>query len=392
MTERLYDQDSFMREFEAEVVSCTEGKKGFEIILDRTAFYPEGGGQPGDTGCLLYMTKERTERISVKDTHEKNGEVVHYTDKPLVPGTGVHGEIDWQRRFDLMQNHSGEHIVSGLIHEKFGYENVGFHMGKEMVTIDLSGEFTIEEMHEIELWANRVVWANVPVKIQNFTEEEAKKLKYRSKKELHGDIRIVTFPGADVCACCGTHVKYTGEIGLIKLISLQKFKGGMRMEMLCGCRAYTYVDTIFHQNQQISVALSAKPVETAEAVLRLKAAAADTAYRLTGLEEKMFKEKAEKLSGVGNVILFEENLSADEVRKLAANVMETCGGRCLVCSGTDDTGYKYAVGQKDGDLRQAVKAFHVACGGRGGGRPFFAQGSVQGSRLEIEAFWNQTDV
>ncbi|MDO5541250.1 MAG: alanyl-tRNA editing protein [Eubacteriales bacterium] len=385
MTEKLYYQDTYCREFEALVTACEEGKSRFGVVLDRTAFYPEGGGQPGDTGYLHVCGEGET--VKVLDTHEKNGEVVHYTDRPLEAGVKVRGKIDWQHRMDLMQNHSGEHIVSGLIHEKFGYENVGFHMGKDMITIDLNGEFTAEDMREIERRANQVVWENVPVQICNYTEEEVKTVEYRSKKELHGSIRIVTFPGADVCACCGTHVKNTGEIGLIKLISLQKFKGGMRMEMLCGRKAYLYVEHICSQNQQISVALSAKPMETAAAVERLKTAAADTAYRLAGLEEKLFEEKAACLTGKGDVLLFEENLSADSVRRLAAAVMETCGGRCVVCSGTDEAGYKYAIGEKDGDLRETVKEFNTVCSGRGGGKPFFVQGSVNTGRAEIEEFW-----
>lgn len=386
MTERLYYQDSEMREFDAVVVSCAENKNRFEVVLDRTAFYPEGGGQPGDEG-VLYLSDRPGEKVRISDTHEREDEILHYAEKPLAPGTKVHGEICWQHRFDLMQNHSGEHIVSGLIHKKFGYENVGFHMGKDMITIDLNGEFSAEDMREIEQKANERIWADVPVEIHSYTEEEAASLTYRSKKELHGSIRIVTFPGADVCACCGTHVKHTGEIGLIKLISLQKFKGGMRMEMLCGRRAYLYIGQICSQNQQISVALSAKPTETAAAVERLKTAAAETSYRLAGLEETLFEEKASKLTGAGNVLLFEEGLSPEGVRKLAAAVMETCGGRCVVCSGTDDVGYKYAAGEKDGDLRQKIKEFNAACSGRGGGKPFFAQGSVNAPRSAIEKFW-----
>lgn len=386
MTERLYYQDSEMREFDAVVISCTENKNHFEVVLDRTAFYPEGGGQPGDEG-ILSVSDKPGESVKILDTHEKNGEVLHYADKPLAPGTKVHGELNWQHRFDLMQNHSGEHIVSGLIHEKFGYENVGFHMGKDRITIDLNGEFSAEDMREIEQKANQRIWADVPVEIHSYTEEEAASLEYRSKKELHGSIRIVTFPEADVCACCGTHVKRTGEIGLIKLISLEKFKGGIRMEMLCGRRAFLYVEQICSQNQQISVTLSAKPTETAAAVERLKAAAADVSYHLAGLEERLFEEKASKLTGAGDVLLFEEGLSSEGVRKLASAVMETCGGRCVVCSGTDDTGYKYAAGEKGGDLRQKIKEFNAVCGGRGGGKPFFAQGSVNAERSVIEKFW-----
>lgn len=385
MTEKIYYNDVYCKEFSATVVDCRERKKGYEVVLDRTAFYPEGGGQPGDRGILIVDNEAL--KITVTDTHERGEEILHYTDVFVEPGTNVTGKIDWDFRFDLMQNHSGEHIVSGLIHEKYGYNNVGFHMGSDLLTIDLDGEFTAEDMKEFEARANEIVWKNQPVDITVYSEEEVKAVEYRSKKELHGNVRIVTFPGADTCACCGTHVSCTGEIGLIKLISLQKFKGGIRMEMICGKRALEYVNHICEQNHQISVALSAKPKETAAAVLRLKETDAKNCFRLVAMENEMFARKAESLAGAGEVLLFEEGLSADGVRKLAVAVMEVCGGRCAVFSGDDENGYKYAVGETNGDLRAMIKEMNTALNGRGGGKPFFAQGSVASSREEIEKFF-----
>ena len=382
MTEKIYYEDAYQKNFEATVTDCREGKKGYEIVLNRTAFYPEGGGQPGDTGTLQCGDQI----LEITDTHEKEGEILHFCEQPLEIGSKVKGTINWKRRFDLMQNHSGEHIVSGLVHQKFGYDNVGFHMGKDTVTIDFNGEFTVEDMQEFERAANERVWANERVDITSYTEEEVKAVEYRSKKELHGMVRIVTFPNADVCACCGTHVSYTGEIGLIKLISLQKWKGGVRMEMLSGRKAMEYVAEICRQNQQISVALSAKPLETAEAVEHLKKAQLDQQFRVGALEQKLFKNMAKQYEGSGSVLVFEEDLSADGVRRLATEIMETCEGRCVVCSGDDESGYKYAMGEKDGDLRALVKEFNSTLNGRGGGKPFFAQGSVNATRKEIEEF------
>lgn len=382
MTEKLFYKDVYQKTFEATVTECREGKNGYEIILDRTAFYPEGGGQPGDTGYLQIGDQ----KVEITDTHEKDGEILHFCGQPLEVGSKVTGTIDWNRRFSLMQNHSGEHIVSGLVHSKFGYDNVGFHMGKDTVTIDFNGEFTVEDMWEFEKAANERVWANEKVDITSYTEEEAKSVEYRSKKELHGMVRVVTFPNADVCACCGTHVSYTGEIGLIKLISLQKFKGGMRMEMLSGRKAMEYVEEICRQNQQISVALSAKPLETAQAVEHLKKTQMDQQFHMGALEQKLFQNMAKQYEGSGSVLIFEEGLAADSVRKLAAEIMETCEGRCVVCSGDDESGYKYAMGEKDGDLRALVKEFNSTLNGRGGGKPFFAQGSVSATRKEIEEF------
>ena len=382
MTEKLFYEDVYQKTFEATVTDCRERKNGYEIILDRTAFYPEGGGQPGDTGYLQIGDQ----KVEITDTHEKDGEILHFCGQPLEVGSKVTGTIDWNRRFGLMQNHSGEHIVSGLVHSKFGYDNVGFHMGKDTVTIDFNGEFTVEDMWEFEKAANERVWANEKVEITSYTEEEAKSVEYRSKKELHGMVRVVTFPNADVCACCGTHVSYTGEIGLIKLISLQKFKGGMRMEMLSGRKAMEYVEEICRQNQQISVALSAKPLETAQAVEHLKKTQMDQQFHMGALEQKLFQNMAKQYEGSGSVLIFEEGLAADSVRKLAAEIMETCEGRCVVCSGDDENGYKYAMGEKDGDLRALVKEFNSTLNGRGGGKPFFAQGSVNATRKEIEEF------
>lgn len=382
MTEKLFYKDVYQKTFEATITDCREGKNGYEIILDRTAFYPEGGGQPGDTGYLQI----NDQKAEITDTHEKDGKILHFCGQPLEVGSKVTGTIDWNRRFSLMQNHSGEHIVSGLVHSKFGYDNVGFHMGKDTVTIDFNGEFTVEDMWEFEKAANERVWANEKVDITSYTEEEAKSVEYRSKKELHGMVRVVTFPNADVCACCGTHVSYTGEIGLIKLISLQKFKGGMRMEMLSGRKAMEYVEEVCRQNQQISVALSAKPLETAQAVEHLKKTQMDQQFHMGALEQKLFQNMAKQYEGSGSVLIFEEGLAADSVRKLAAEIMETCEGRCVVCSGDDESGYKYAMGEKDGDLRALVKEFNSTLNGRGGGKPFFAQGSVSATRKEIEEF------
>ena len=382
MTEKLFYKDAYQKTFEATVIECREGKKGYEIILDQTAFYPEGGGQPGDIGYL----QTGDQKVKVTDTHEKDGEILHFCGQPLEKGSKVTGSIDWERRFDLMQNHSGEHIVSGLVHHKFGYNNVGFHMGKDTVTIDFDGEFSVEDMYRFEQEANARIWANEQVDITSYTEEEAETVEYRSKKELHGVVRVVTFPNADVCACCGTHVRYTGEIGLIKLISLQKWKGGVRMEMLSGRKAMEYVADVCRQNQQISVALSAKPLETAEAVEHLKKLQMDQQFHAGALEQKLFQYMAKQYEGSGSVLLFEEGLAADSVRKLTAEIMETCEGRCIVCSGDDENGYKYAMGEKDGDLRTLVKEFNSTLNGRGGGKPFFVQGSVAATRKEIEEF------
>jgi alanyl-tRNA synthetase len=261
-------------------------------------------------------------------------------------------------------------------------------MGSDSITVDLDGEFPAEELTAFELEANQVVWSNLPVDITVYDHEAAKSVEYRSKKELPGNVRVVTFPGADSCACCGTHVAHTGEIGLIKLISVQKFKGGVRLEMLSGRRALEYINVISQQNHQISVALSAKPKETGAAVLRLKEENGRNSYRLSQMEAEHFAQRALTLSGAGDVTLFEEAMESDSLRKLAVAVMEQCGGRCAVFAGGDGQGYKYAIGEQNGDLRSFVKELNKALNGRGGGKPFFVQGSVNATRQEIETFLN----
>ena len=378
-TEKLFYMDPYLRSFSAEVLSCTEGKGGWTVVLDRTAFYPEGGGQPGDQGTLGGVT--------VTDTHEKNGEVLHYCSGHLPVGETVTGEIDWARRFDLMQQHSGEHITSGIICGLFDCDNVGFHLGAETVVIDFNARIAPEKLAEIERRANEVIWENRPFVITYPTPEALKEIPYRSKKELTGQVRIVECPGADCCACCGTHVRSAGELGLIKLLSIKPFREGVRIEMVSGRRAYEYCCKAVEQNDAISVALSAKVGETASAVQRVQTELSEARYRLTGFENRMFSERAEALTGKGDVCFFEDGLSPDALRRCCDAVGAVCGGRCAVFSGADGEGYKYAVSLRGGDLRAFTKSLNLALRGRGGGKPDFVQGSVTADRAAIEAFF-----
>ena len=379
MTEKLYEQDAFLIQFEAEVLSCVQGKKGFNIVLDRTAFYPEGGGQPFDTGVLG--------GVKVLEVHGHDGEIVHTCGGPLKPGTAVTGQIDWDRRFDLMQQHSGEHIVSGLAHALWGCENVGFHLGAETVTIDLSLPLTEQQVTQLEEEANRYLWQDIPIQIAYPTSEELAQIDYRSKKELSGQVRIVTFPGADCCACCGTHVRSSGQVGLVKLLSSQKFREGVRIELVCGGRAFRYLGRVLEQNSQVSHLLSAKVFETGAAARRLLEENAALKSRIMSLEEDRFAALSRQYAGTGDVLLFEDGLSPDGLRRLCDAVLHACGGRCACFSGMEEAGFKYAVGLPGGDLRSFIKEMNLALRGRGGGKPDFAQGSVQAGRPEIEAFF-----
>ena len=376
ITEKLYEINAYLKTFEASVLSCEAVKGGWEVILDRTAFYPEGGGQPCDLGTLG--------DARVLDVRETDGAVIHTVDAPL---SGlVRGAIDWDRRFDLMQQHSGEHLVSGTVHTLFGYENVGFHMGAELITIDFSGLLTIEDLARVEAIVNEAIWENRETQVRYYDTEAACPEDYRSKKAISGRLRLVEFPGADLCACCGTHVARTGEIGLVKLLSVVKFHQGVRVELVCGKRAYAYLCAVTAQNRAVSGLLSAKPFETAKAVERTLGELAQVKQEKALWEGRYAAARAEALRGAGNVTLFEEGLSPDALRRLCVEVMALCGGRCAAFSGDDAQGWAYAVGEEGGDLRAFVKDMNTALGGRGGGKPNFAQGRVSAKRSEIETF------
>lgn len=378
--ERLYEANPFLTSFDAVVESCVQGKKGYDIILNQTAFYPEGGGQPYDTGILG--------GVRVLEVHSREGRVVHTCDGPLEAGSPVSGEINWERRFDLMQQHSGEHIVSGMAHAKWGCDNVGFHLGSDVVTIDLNVLLTPEQLQELETDVNRYLWEDHSIDIAYPSPQELDAIDYRSKKELTGQVRIVTFPGADCCACCGTHVRSSGQVGLVKLLSMEKFREGVRIQLVCGGRALRYFSALQGQNAQVSHLLSAKVFETGAAVERLMEEAAALKARCAAMEDAAFARLAEEHREKGDVLLFEEGLSPDSLRRLCDAVLHTCGGRCACFSGTEETGYKYAIGQLDGQLRELTKQLNQALHGRGGGKPDFVQGSVQASQAEIRAFFN----
>ena len=379
--EKLYEVQPYLTQFSATVESCTQGKKGWDILLNQTAFYPEGGGQPYDTGTLG--------GVPVLEVHQREGRVVHTCAAPLEVGSQVEGQIDWPRRFDLMQHHSGEHIVSGIAHSLYGCDNVGFHMGSDVITIDLNVELAPDQVAQLEARANQYIWEDHPIAVTYPTSEELEHLEYRSKKALTGQVRIVSFPGADTCACCGTHVSSSGQVGLVKLLSCQKFRDGVRIELVCGKRALDYLSQVWEQNHQISNLLSAKTMQTSGAVRRLLEENAALKSRILTMEEQQFAALAQQYAGQGDVLVFESGLSPDSLRRLCGAVQAACGGRCACFSGEDGSGYQYAVGQPGGDLRPLAKALNQALQGRGGGKPDFIQGTVSASQDQIQTFFQE---
>ena len=383
-TEKLYYQDPYQTTFTARVLTCEPSKGGCLVTLDRTAFYPEGGGQPADHGVLGGVT--------VTDVHEKDGVIFHTCSGPVEIGAAVEGSIDWTRRFDHMQQHSGEHILSGLLCSLYDCSNVGFHLGTDTVTIDYDRELTWEQVLEAERQANESIWRDTPAEITFPAPDALAQLDYRSKKELTGQVRIVSFPGADCCACCGTHVRRAGEVGLIKVLSCQKFREGVRLEILCGQRAYRYLSRIYEQDHAVARLLSVKPQDAFAAVERQNAELTAAKLRMTELEDRLFALRAQSLAGCGDVLLLEPPMRPDGARKLADTAARAAGGLAAVFAGERDS-YVYALVYAGGaDISPLVKRLNSALSGRGGGRNGFAQGSVQADRSAILDFFHKEGI
>lgn len=375
MTEKLFYQDSHMTTFSAYVEKCEQIGEFYEVVLSGTAFFPTGGGQEADTGVLG--------EVHVLDVNEREGIIYHKTDGPLSVGKEVEGHIDWEERFSKMQQHSGEHIVSGLVHAKYGYNNVGFHMGADTITMDYDGVLTMAQLREIELEANRVVIGNHPVISLFPTAEELEHIEFRSKKELSGQIRLVEIPGYDRCACCAPQVKRTGEIGIIRLLGLQNYKGGVRVNMLCGFRALEDYYGKTGILKSLSGILSASEQEITREVLRLKEELADKKNQIAGLKQRLLERKVEEIPrGEALVIMFEE-LEGNGPRELMNLLLEKETGVAAVFSGNDREGYRYVIGSRQRDVRPIAKSLNEAFAGRGGGKPEMVQGSLVGKTQDI---------
>ena len=369
MTEKLFYQDSHMRNFRAVVESCEKAGEEYEAVLNRTAFFPEGGGQYADTGVI--------DKVPVVDVKEREGVIYHRVKSPLAVGKQVEGFIDWEERFSKMQQHSGEHIVSGLVHSHFGYDNVGFHMGRDAITMDFNGILTKAQLKEIEKEANEAVVKNLEIQVLYPSKEELSQIAYRSKIEIEGQVRIVVVPGYDTCACCAPHVKRTGEIGLIKLTGLQNYKGGVRVSMLCGFRALADYEEKAESVKRLSVMLSAKENEVAEEVQRLKEELTAQKGKLARLEGKLLEQKVGELEKNQKlVVLFESDLAGNAPRELVNRIL--CKGTeiAAVFAGTPANGYRYVVGSKTLDVRPFAKRLNERFQGRGGGKPEMVQGSL----------------
>lgn len=374
----LYDSDSHLRAFDAQVLRCEPADGGWAVVLDRTAFFPEGGGQGADHGTLS--------AVPVRDVQISGGEIVHFTAQPLPVGATVRGELDWARRFRHMQNHSGEHIVSGILHRLYGVDNVGFHLGAADVTIDLNGELTRAQLDDAEVRANAAVTANLPVIAEYPDPARLAAMTYRSKLDLTEHVRIVTIGDVDCCACCAPHVAFTGEIGAVKLLDFARFRGGVRIHMQCGADAMADYREKYASVAQISAMLSAKQPEVAAAVQQLLDTLQAEKHTVVELKKQLARAQAESIPVTDGAVCCFADGDSDTLREMVNIGMARCA-LCGAFCGDDDHGYRYILGSRAVDLRALAPAFHAALCGRGGGRPEMIQGTVAAGRGEIERWF-----
>lgn len=380
MTVKLYEQDAYTKTFDAVVLSCAPCQDRFAVVLDQTAFFPEGGGQPADRGVLG--------GAAVLDVQIENDIIVHTVGAPLEVGTSVCGVIDWECRFSRMQHHTGEHVISGLLHTMYGLDNVGFHLNDALVTLDVNGALTPEQIAATEFAANRVVYENRAVTASFPSPDELPMLSYRSKLDLTDGVRLITIDGVDVCACCAPHVAHTGEIGLIKIIGAMPYKGGMRLEMVCGERAFADYAMLHGGNAAMMRLLSAPREQVLAFVQRDHETIASLREEIAILNDRLALAQLETHTAGKTVCAFTKDASAQSLRVCAEHV-GNADGLCAVFSLNTDGTVGYALAAPQGDVRPTVKALNEAFGGRGGGKPAFAQGTLTAAKEDILAFFEK---
>lgn len=378
MTKKLYDYDAYATEFEAKVLSCEEIERKqldgsvqtlYAVILDQTLFFPEEGGQTPDQGVL--------ENAEVMDVQIQGEVIVHYATKWMQPNGCVAGKIDWKHRFFNMQQHSGEHLFSGLAHRKYGLRNVGFHLSNQIVTMDFDKALNEEQLKEMEWEINQAIVANVEIKAGYPAKEELVGLEYRSKIEIDGAIRIVEIPGYDICACCAPHVRRTGEIGMFKIQSVQNYKGGMRISFLCGFRALEEYRRKSEIISELSGILTTNQENLADHVSKLKTQVQSLKTQLSNAKQTLMESKmAEIPVEQKDVILFERDLDTTVMRSVVNKLMDTHDGVCGIFVGNDEEGYNFIIGSKTADCREVATMLREKFGARGGGKPQMIQGSL----------------
>lgn len=381
MTEKIYDQNPRILVFTATVLSCEKtANERYAICLDKTALFPEEGGQGADKGTLNDIPVLHT-------TIQKDNTITHFLASPLPVGSMVQGTVDWAQRFDYMQQHTGEHILSGLVHKRFGYNNVGFHLGETETTLDFDGPITLEEIRELERRANEVIYQNLPVKVSFPTKDELKSLDYRSKIELEGNVRIVEIPGIDLCACCAPHVASTGEIGILKVADIQSHRGGVRITILCGSRAFADYTCKQEMTSVLSALLSAKPALIVDGVNRLKAEILSKQERMNQLQARLLEYRIASLPSPSDVnrhaILFEEPTDTKAVRDAVNRLTAIYPGYAAIFTGNDNEGYQFILGSTNTDCNQLAALLRKELQAKCGGSPLMIQGSVTATKNQL---------
>lgn len=379
VTEKLYEGDGSLAAFEAVVLDCREMPCGYAVLLDRTAFFPEGGGQYADTGCLG--------GACVRDVQIVNGEILHYTDAPLTVGETVHGALYAQKRYTRMQHHTAEHILCGLAHAAYGYENVGFHLSDEEMTMDLSGPLTAEQLLALERQANAIVRENRAVLAEYPDEAALSALAYRSKLDLTENVRIVTIDGVDACACCAPHVARTGEIGVIRIAESMSYKGGMRLWVVCGERAMA----LWHREHEaldgIARSFSVSRDDALSTVQRLQKELGEARGALSECRRELLLGRVKAAAdGSRHLLLFDGGTDTNAMRYAAEQGASLCTGLCAVFSAPQDGVVRYVCISDHLSLRALSKELHATLGGRGGGSDRMIQGSVPYDERAIRAY------
>ncbi len=375
-----YFDDGSLLDFKATVLACEKTEDGYLVVLDATAFCPEGGGQRSDIGTLDVAT--------VTDVWQRDGVIYHVIDRPLTVGAEVAGRVDRDRRLRHLQNHTGEHIVCGLMYSTYGFHNVGFHLGSEDVTMDLDGVVDDDMLVQIERRANEVVAANVPVRVVYPCEEQKKTMAYRAKQEAFDRVRVVVIDGVDACACCAPHVSHTGQVGMIKLLYAIHYKGGTRIHLKCGLDALAEFNEEYHRVQAISMAISRPHREVVAGVEKLKDDLAAAEYRLVGLRRQLIETKAESLSPTdGNVLFFEQDMDSGELRRLVTLAAPKVGGICAAFCPDGKGAYSFAAHYTGADFESVRAKLYLALRARGGGKAPMLQGKAETDETAIRAFF-----
>ena len=390
MTVKLYDTDSYLSEFDCKVVSLHSDNEYIYLETDRTAFFPEGGGQTCDKGSFSGINVENVQIIDGKILHYlKNTE--ENADK-IKADSVLHGQIDMKKRFSDMQQHSGEHIFSGIVNSIYGYNNVGFHLGTEVVTLDFDGELNEDDICKVENLVNEAIWKNLKINVTFPSDEELSQIKYRSKIEIEDQVRIVEIPGVDICACCAPHVNYTGEIGIVRVVNFERYKGGTRVSILCGERALLDLRHKLKQNRLVSNLTSSKQDETASAVERLKNENEKLKYDLIGMTRDFLNLKSESIASREKIIIFDDKLQGKLLQDFTLSLMDKAD-KFAACLSGENASYRYCIVSKQVNLQPVAKALNSQFSGRGGGKPEIVQGSISaGSHEEITEFLNNLEI